>query len=58
MKVIRLTKLNTEAVNLLVKDSRNDLLTVGKAANLCVEKGLPAIRRKFVTRKQPQPTRS
>lgn len=47
-KVIKLTRANTAAVIGLVKDSENDLLTVGKAANMCVEKGVAAVRKRFV----------
>jgi hypothetical protein len=56
MKIVRLTKTNTEALNLLVKNSGNELLTVGRAANMCVEKGMPAVRRRFVKSKPQKAT--
>ena len=55
MKIVRLTKNNSVAVDDLVKESHNELLTVGKAANLCVEKGLPSVRRKYVKNREAQP---
>lgn len=48
MKQIRLSNKNETAVNALVKDSQNDLLTVAKAANIAIEKGLPKTRQLFV----------
>lgn len=48
MKQIRLSKTNDEAIIQLVKDANNVLLTVPKAVNIAVEKGLPAVRKQFV----------
>ena len=45
---IRLTKDNETSLMALVKDSKNDLLTVSRAANMAIEKGRVAVRNLFV----------
>jgi hypothetical protein len=47
-KVVKLTKANTEAVDAVVKDAKNELLKAGKVVNLSIARGLPFVRRKFV----------
>ena len=51
MKQIRLAKENESALSELVRDSKNDLLTVSKAANLAIRRGLPILRKLFVNPK-------
>ena len=46
--VIRLSADNANAVNKLVQDSNNPLLTAAHAANFSVEAGLAKVRSKFV----------
>lgn len=50
MKQIRLSKENDAAIAKLVKEAKLDLLTVPKAANLAIKKGLPLMRKIFVNR--------
>lgn len=45
---IRLSKENEAAIESLVKDSINPLLTPAKAVNMAIEKGLHAVRKQFV----------
>lgn len=47
MKQIRLTKENEKQLTRLVQDSQNDLLTIGKAANYAIRRGLRYARQKF-----------
>jgi len=48
MKQIRISNQNEKAIDALVKEAKNDLLTVPKAANIAISKGLPAVRKLFV----------
>ena len=48
MKQIRLNPINEANLIALVRDSKNDLLTVSKAANVSIDKGLPLARKLFV----------
>ena len=52
MKQIRLSAQNEKAVIELVKQAGNDLLTIPKAANKAIEKGLPAARKHFIKTNQ------
>lgn len=45
---IRLVRENRRDIAALVRDAHNDLLTQSKAANYCIRKGLPVIRKLFV----------
>ena len=45
---IRLSKSNEAEIERLVKESANSLLTAPLAVNICIEKGLPAVRKLFV----------
>ena len=45
---IRLSKSNEAEIERLVKESVNPLLKPALAVNLCIEKGLPAVRKLFV----------
>jgi hypothetical protein len=45
---VRLTKENVGAIEQLKREAKLDLLTFPKAANMAIEKGLPAVRKLFV----------
>lgn len=45
---VRITKPNLEAIKQLQRDANLNLLTLPAAANMAIEKGLPAVRKLFV----------
>lgn len=45
---IRLSKVNEKAIESVVKESSNPLLTPAKATNIAVSKGLRGLRKQFV----------
>lgn len=52
MRQVRLTKENTTELEKLVKESKNDQLTVNGAANHAIKSGLAGTRRKYVKGKK------
>lgn len=48
MNPIRISKDNEKAVEAIVKDSANELLTPSIVVNAATKKGLPAVRKQFV----------
>jgi hypothetical protein len=50
-KVVKLTRENEAEVAAVVRDSKNELLKVGRVVNLSIKRGLPYIRRKYVKAK-------
>jgi len=49
---VRLTKDNRDGYDALVRDAKNDLLTVSKAVNLSLRRDLPRLRNLFVKPKR------
>ena len=45
---VRITKSNIAAIEQLKRDAKLNLLTFPIAANIAIEKGLPAVRKQFV----------